>query len=85
MYVIWVIFVYLFLYVIKLVKVPSVWDKLLVINIMATKIVMIIIVYASVNDADFYLDFAIIYALSAFMGTIFITLFLAKIGKKGDR
>ncbi|MCL2704322.1 MAG: monovalent cation/H+ antiporter complex subunit F [Defluviitaleaceae bacterium] len=85
MYAIWVLLVYFFLYVFRLVIGPSVWDRLLAMNIMGTKIIMIIVVYASVINAGFYLDFAIIYALSAFVGTIFIALFLAKIGKKGER
>ena len=85
MYAIWVMLAYLPLYVFRLVDGPSVWDRLLAMNIMSTKVIVIIIVYASVNDAAFYLDFATIYALSAFVGTIFIALLLAKMGKMEEQ
>jgi len=63
---------------IRLIKGPSIWDRLLGMNIVATKIIIIIIVYASVFDTAFLLDFAIIYALSGFIGTIYIALFFAE-------
>ena len=57
---------------------PSVWDRLLGMNLISTKIIMIIIVLASIYERSFILDFAIIYALSGFIGTIFIALFLSE-------
>jgi multisubunit Na+/H+ antiporter MnhF subunit len=53
-------------------------------NIVATKIIIIIIIYASMNDTAFLLDFAIIYALSGFIGTIYIALFFADRRKKKE-
>ena len=73
----WVLIGFLFLCFIRLLKGPSIWDRLLGMNIVATKIVVIIIVYASINETAFLLDFAIIYALSGFIGTIYIALFFA--------
>jgi multisubunit Na+/H+ antiporter MnhF subunit len=46
-------------------------------NVVATKIIITIIIYASLNDTAFLLDFAIIYTLSGFIGTIYIALFFA--------
>ena len=57
---------------------PSVWDRLLAMNLIATKIIVIIIFFSAVVEVDFLLDFAIIYALSGFIGTIFIAMFLAE-------
>ena len=57
---------------------PSVWDRLLGINLINLKIIVIIMLYASINEITFLLDFAIIYALSGFIGTIFIALFLSE-------
>ena len=85
MYAIWVMLICLSVYAFLLIVGPSVWDRLLAMNIMGTKIIVLIIVYASISNADFYLDFAIIYALSAFVGTIFVALFLAKVGEWGGR
>ena len=73
----WILIGYLFLCLIRLLKGPSVWDRLLGMNIVATKTIVIIIVYASINNTAFLLDFAIIYALSGFIGAIYIALFFA--------
>lgn len=58
-------------------KGPSIWDRVLSMNIIATKVVAIILIHASVSDTAFFLDFALIYALSGFIGTIYIALFFA--------
>ena len=73
----WGMIAILFLCFIRLIKGPSIWDRLLGMNIVATKIVIIIIVYASIYETAFLLDFAIIYVLSGFIGTIYIALFFA--------
>jgi multicomponent Na+:H+ antiporter subunit F len=61
---------------------PSVWDRLLGMNLIASKIIIIIMLFASINQSAFLLDFAIIYALSGFIGTIFIALFLSERDRK---
>ena len=81
-WVFWVLIGYLVLCFIRLVKGPSIWDRLLGMNIVATKIIIIIIVYASMHNTAFLLDFAIIYALSGFIGTIYIALFFADRSRK---
>jgi len=83
MYIIlWILFGFLVAYVIRAVIGPSVWDRLLGMNLVATKIIVIIIVFASIHETTFLLDFAIIYALSGFIGSIFITLFLFERSKR---
>ena len=57
---------------------PSVWDRLLAMNLISTKIIIIIVFFSATEGIDFLLDFAIIYALSGFIGTIFIAMFLAE-------
>ena len=67
---------------------PSVWDRLLGVNLISAKIIIIIILYSSITGMTFLLDFAIIYALSGFIGTIFIALFLSErdiIKSQGDK
>ena len=72
------------LYMIRGVKGPTIWDRLLALNLIATKIIVIIVVFASLQDEAFLLDFALLYSLSSFIGTIFIALFLSKqrLGKR---
>jgi len=55
---------------------PSIWDRLLGMQLVSTKIITIIIVYASVSNTAFMLDVAIIYTMFGFIGTIFVTLFI---------
>ena len=72
-------------YLIRVIIGPSVWDRLLGMNLIATKIILIIIMFASIRETTFLLDFAIIYALSGFIGTIFIALFLSQRGLQKGR
>jgi len=71
------------LYIVQAVRGSSRWDRLLSMNLISTKIIVIIILFASIYNTTFLLDFAIIYALSGFIGTIFIALFLSQRRKKG--
>ena len=78
MYVLWIMLVFLILFIVRAIMGPSIWDRLMAMNIISTKIIVIIIVFASVNETAYLLDFAIIYALFGFIGTIFIALFLSE-------
>ena len=74
--VLWILVVFLFMYLLCVIRGPSVWDRLLGMNLLSIKIVMIIAVFASLNNTAYILDFAIIYALFGFIGVIFVALFL---------
>ena len=84
MFLLWSMIGLMILYIIYAVRGPSIWDRLVALNLISTKVIVIIIAFASVAGSAFMLDFAIIYALSGFIGTIFIALFLAdrKLGKR---
>jgi len=76
MYILWIMFIFLFLLMVMVIKGPSVWDRLLGMNLVSMKFIIIIVIFASSSDIAYLLDFAIIYALSGFIGTVFIALFL---------
>ena len=84
MYIMWAMLGLVALYIIRALMGPSIWDRLLALNLVATKIIIIIIAYASFTDISFLQDFAVIYTLSGFIGTIFIALFLSerRVGKR---
>ena len=82
MYVLWVLLVFLFLYIGRAIIGPTIWDRLLAMTVISTKIIVIITVFASVFDRSYLLDFAIIYALFGFISTIFIALFLSERSKR---
>ena len=69
----------------RVIKGPSVWDRLLGMNLILSKTIIIIVLFAAIFDATFLLDFAIIYALSGFIGTIFLALFLSQRNMQKDR
>jgi len=83
-YVIWAMVLLMIIYIVRAVRGPSIWDRFLALMLTSAKIIIIIVIYASMVEISFLLDFAIIYALSGFIGTIFIALFLSdrKVGKK---
>jgi len=72
-------------YGLRVVIGPSVWDRLLGLNLIACKIIIIITLFASISGLTFLLDVAIIYALSGFVGTIFIALFLSERDRRKGR
>ena len=76
-------------YLARVIMGPSVWDRLLGMNLILSKTIIIIILFAAIFETTFLLDFAIIYALSGFIGTIFIALFLSardiRKGRKGKK
>ena len=83
MYILWIMLTFLLLYLVVAIKGPSVWDRLLGMSLMSAKVVLIIIVYASLRDISYFLDYAIIFVLSGFVGKIFITLFWSRKQRKG--
>ncbi|MCL2380228.1 MAG: monovalent cation/H+ antiporter complex subunit F [Treponema sp.] len=82
----WVMLAYLVLFLVRVVRGPSIWDRLLGMSLVSTKIIVIIVISASLTESAFLLDFAIIYALFGFIGIIFVALFLAErsSGKKKE-
>jgi len=77
-YILWIMVGFLLFSVIKSIKGPTVWDRMLGMNLISTKVIIIIIVYASSQGIAYLLDFAIIYTLTGFICTIFIASFIAE-------
>ena len=60
---------------------PTVWDRLLGMNLVTTKIVMAIAVLAVLMDRTFLVDVAIVYALLGFIASILIARYVEKKGE----
>ncbi len=60
---------------------PTVWDRLLGMNLITTKIVMAIAVMAVLMDRTFLVDVAIVYALLGFIASILIARYIEKKGE----
>ncbi len=60
---------------------PTVWDRVLALNLLSSKIVMIIVVLAFLTSKSYLLDIAIVYALLSFVSIVMISRFVEKRGK----
>ena len=85
MYIIGILMAYLAVLIYKTVKGPSVWNRLLGLNLIFIKVIIIIIVYSSVNETAYLLDFAIVYALLGFISIIITAQFLLERIKGGGK
>lgn len=70
-----------FLSAIRILAGPSLWDRLLGLNLVTSKMIMMMIIIAMLKNQDFLLDTALVYALSSFIGIIFISLYVQKKGR----
>ncbi len=60
---------------------PSIWDRLLSLNLVTTKLVILIILYASIKKLPYLLDIALVYVLLSFTGTLFISVYVQRKGR----
>ncbi len=57
---------------------PTIWDRLLGFSLISSKIIMAIVVFASMLERTFLLDIAIVYSLLGFIGSVLIARFLER-------
>lgn len=60
---------------------PTLWDRLLGLNLVTSKLIIIIILIASLRLESFLLDMALVYALLSFIGIIFISIYIQRKGR----
>ena len=58
------------LLLIRAVKGPTVFDRLLAANIVGTNIVVLVVLFGVVTKSDYYVDIALVYAFLNFVATI---------------
>ncbi len=66
---------------IRVILGPTIWDRMLGLNLISSKLVMIIILYAMLQERSYLLDIAIAFALLGGLGIMFIAIFVQKRGK----
>lgn len=65
------------LLLLKLIKGPSAYDRLLAVNVLATNLALFAAVLGFTEKSPFYADISLVYALTGFIATIaFLKLFL---------
>jgi multicomponent Na+:H+ antiporter subunit F len=80
------IFMYLFIPILvfhffRIIKGPSVWDRLLGLNLFSINMIILMILYALINEINYLLDIAIVYAMLGFISIVFISRFIQRKGK----
>jgi len=65
----------------RIIKGPSVWDRLLGLNLFSINMIILMMLYALIKDIDYLLDLAIVYALLGFISIVFIARFIQRKGK----
>ncbi len=76
-----IISLYIIIVLIRVIRGPSIWDRLLGLNAISAKIIIAIVLLALILDKSYLLDVALVYSLLGFIGTVFIARFIEK---KGD-
>jgi len=65
----------------RIIKGPSVWDRLLGLNLFSLNMIILLVLYALYTELNYLLDIAITYALLGFIGIVFIARFIQGKGK----
>ncbi|MCG8501783.1 MAG: monovalent cation/H+ antiporter complex subunit F [Firmicutes bacterium] len=60
---------------------PTIWDRLLGLNLFSSKIIMLIVLFALMMNESYLLDIAIVYVLLGFIGVLFIARFIQRKGR----
>ena len=79
----WILLAMILITVIRVVRGPAIWDRVLGFSVISAKVVLMIVIFASISETAFLLDLAIIYALFGFLGEIFLITFLSDRTKGG--
>ena len=62
----------------RVVKGPTVADRIVAINVLSSKVVAIIVMIALVTKQESYVNVALVYAMIGFLGTIGVAKYLVK-------
>ncbi len=59
---------------------PTIWDRMLGFNLVSSKLIMAMVVFAGLAQKNYYLDIALIYSLLGFISVVLIARFIRKRG-----
>jgi len=72
----WILLAFMFLYLIRAIQGPTIWDRLLAMSLISVKVIVLIIAIASFYNRGYLLDYALLYSLFGFISVIFIAFFI---------
>jgi multicomponent Na+:H+ antiporter subunit F len=79
---IWLLAVSMIVMILRAIKGPTVWDRLLALNILSAQTVMLIILYGTYMEDYFLYDIAFVYSVIGFLAVTLITGFIMKGGRQ---
>ena len=78
----WIFLLFLIPYLVLTIKGPTIWDRLLGLSLISTKITLFAALYAVIHETPFLMDYAFIFVLLGFIGIFFITAYWVKFKRK---
>ena len=75
---IWVILVSTSLVLYRIIKGPSTYDRMLGINVIGTKTIVILVLIGYVFERPYFFDIALLYAILNFIATVVIAKYLER-------
>ena len=60
---------------------PTIWDRLLGLNLVTTKLIIVIVLIAVMKEQSMLLDIAIVYAMLGFIGVTFLSIYTQNKGE----
>lgn len=64
---------------------PTVWDRLLGMSLISSKIIVAIVIFSVLLDRSFLMDTAIVYSLLGFISSVLIARFIERKGGWSER
>lgn len=77
----YILVVSVFILLAFMVKGPTVWDRLISLNLMTIKLAMLIIVFSVLAESNFLLDIAMTYSIIGFLSVSMLSRFILKGGR----
>jgi multicomponent Na+:H+ antiporter subunit F len=66
---------------VRIVAGPTIWDRLLGMTLISSKIIVAIVIFSMILDRSFIMDIAIIYSLLGFISSVLIARFIERKGQ----
>lgn len=73
--------VYGILILLRIILGPTVWDRILGLNLFSAIIIILILLTALIDELNYLVDVAIVYSLLGYVSIIFISRFVERKGK----
>lgn len=64
-----------------IIKGPSIWDRILAYNLFSAMIILLMMLYSTINNLSYLLDIVIVFTLLGFISIVFISRFIQGKGK----